>query len=59
MEAKNRMQGNEKSDSRPENLQGCRLKHEHKYRQGGALWSIAPNGVYVAKTLTKSGNSPY
>lgn len=59
METKNRQKGNEKLASLRDNLEGCRLKRGQQYRQGGALWSFEPNGIDVAKTLTKSGNSCY
>ena len=59
VETKNRQKGNEKLASLRDNLEGCRLKRGQQYRQGGALWSFEPNGIDVAKTLTKSGNSCY
>lgn len=59
VKTKNRKKGNETLGSLTENLEGYRLKCAWKYRQGGASWSFEPNGIYVAKTLTESGNSPY
>lgn len=59
MKIQNRRKEIETLESLTESLEGCRLECEHKYRQGGTLWSFEPNGIYVAKTLIKAENLLY